>query len=193
VGRVVQGQKPQWGSPARVDLQLLPSRPQSLSCKQCVTMETLLSECTISEQRGHEISLGRRDQAFWDSHKNISSVCDKCIGQRKFYEWVKSKAVPLHAMKALGGRGIQLLLILDLGTRWGWVVSVTPRPRFTPGERTPGTHCTGGWVGPRAGMDTEARGKILCPCRGSNPDRPVVQPVVRHYTAWANPAPKISN
>jgi hypothetical protein len=54
---------------------------------------------------------------------------------------------------------------------------------FTPGERTPGTHCTGGWVGPRAGLDTEDRGKILCPCRGSNPDRPVFQPVVRHYTA----------
>jgi hypothetical protein len=34
-------------------------------------------------------------------------------------------------------------------------------------------------VGPRAGLDTEARGKILWPCcRGSNPDRPVVQPVV---------------
>jgi hypothetical protein len=67
----------------------------------------------------------------------------------------------------------------------GWVVSITPRPRFTSGETTPGTHCTGGWVGPRAGLDTEARGKILCPRRGSNPDRPVVQPVVRHYTAWA--------
>jgi hypothetical protein len=40
-------------------------------------------------------------------------------------------------------------------------------------ERTPGAHCTGGWVGLRAGLDTEARGKILCPCRGSNPDRPV--------------------
>jgi hypothetical protein len=24
-------------------------------------------------------------------------------------------------------------------------------------------HCTGGWVGPRAGLDTEARGKILLP------------------------------
>jgi hypothetical protein len=36
-------------------------------------------------------------------------------------------------------------------------------------------------VGLRAGLDTEARGKILCPCRGSNPDRPVVQSVVRHY------------
>jgi hypothetical protein len=53
------------------------------------------------------------------------------------------------------------------------VVSVTPRPRFAPRERTPGTHCTGGWVGPRAGLDTEARGKIFCPCRGSNPGRPV--------------------
>jgi hypothetical protein len=69
------------------------------------------------------------------------------------------------------------------------VVSVTPRPRFTPEERTPGTHCTGGWVGPRAGLGTGARGKILCVCEVSNPDRPVVQPVVRHYTAWANPAP----
>jgi hypothetical protein len=58
-----------------------------------------------------------------------------------------------------------------------------PGRAFTPGERTPGTHCTGGWVGLRAGLDTEARGD-----RGSNPDRPVVQPVVRHYTAWANPA-----
>jgi hypothetical protein len=69
-------------------------------------------------------------------------------------------------------------------------VSVTPRPPFTPGERTPGTHCTGGWVGPRAGLDTEVRGKIIFPRRGSNPDRPVVQPVDRHYTAWANPAPE---
>jgi hypothetical protein len=59
-----------------------------------------------------------------------------------------------------------------------WVVSVTPRPRFSPWERTPffGTHCTGGWVGPRAGLGTEAREIILCPCRGSNLDRPIVQP-----------------
>jgi hypothetical protein len=32
--------------------------------------------------------------------------------------------------------------------------------------KDPGTHCTGGWVGPRAGLDTEARGKILRPRRG---------------------------
>jgi hypothetical protein len=33
-------------------------------------------------------------------------------------------------------------------------------------------------VGPRAGLDTEARGKILFTCRRSNPDRPAVQPIV---------------
>jgi hypothetical protein len=64
-----------------------------------------------------------------------------------------------------------------------------PGRSFTPGERSPGIHCTEGWVGPRAGLDTEVTGKILCPCRESNPDRPVVQPVVRHYTALANPVP----
>jgi hypothetical protein len=53
------------------------------------------------------------------------------------------------------------------------VVSITPRPRFTPGERAPGTHCTGGWVGPRDGLHAEVRGKTLCLCRGSNPGRPV--------------------
>jgi hypothetical protein len=51
-----------------------------------------------------------------------------------------------------------------------------------PWKRTPGTHWTGGWVGLRAGLDTEARGKILFPGLGSKPDRPVVQSVVRHYT-----------
>jgi hypothetical protein len=38
-------------------------------------------------------------------------------------------------------------------------------------------------VVPRAGLDTEATGKILCLRQGSNADRPVVQTVVRHYTA----------
>jgi hypothetical protein len=48
------------------------------------------------------------------------------------------------------GRGIALLF-LDLGIRRGWMVSITPRPLY-PRER-PGTHCTGGWMGPRAGLD----------------------------------------
>jgi hypothetical protein len=38
-----------------------------------------------------------------------------------------------------------------------------------PQERTPGTYWTGGWVGPIAGPDTEARGKILLPLPGIKP------------------------
>jgi hypothetical protein len=60
------------------------------------------------------------------------------------------------------------------------VVSVTPRPRFSPEERTPGTHCTGGWVGPRAGLDTRARKKLFRLCRGSTS---LVQSVVRHCSS----------
>jgi hypothetical protein len=51
-----------------------------------------------------------------------------------------------------------------------------------PEERTTGTHWTGGCVGLNAGLDTDARGKILCLCQRSNPGHLVVQSVVRHYT-----------
>jgi hypothetical protein len=54
----------------------------------------------------------------------------------------------------------------------GWVVGVTFRRRFRPGARTPGTHCMGGWVGSRAGMNTEVRGKILSPLPGIEPRSP---------------------
>jgi hypothetical protein len=40
-----------------------------------------------------------------------------------------------------------------------------------PRGKDPSTHWTGGWVGPRAGLDAEAGRKILCLCRGSNPAR----------------------
>jgi hypothetical protein len=39
-------------------------------------------------------------------------------------------------------------------------------------ERPPGTHCTGGWVGPSAGVDAEDRGEILLPLPGIEPRSP---------------------
>jgi hypothetical protein len=61
---------------------------------------------------------------------------------------------------------------------------------FSPGERTPGTHCTGGWVGPRAGLDTEARGKILLRLPEIEPQSPGVP--VRSQTLYclSYPAPE---
>jgi hypothetical protein len=55
-----------------------------------------------------------------------------------------------------------------------------------PQERTPGTHWTGGWVGPRAGLDTEASGKTICLCRRSNPGRPICSQTLHwlRYGVW---------
>jgi hypothetical protein len=64
-------------------------------------------------------------------------------------------------------RGIALLF-LDLCARRGWVVSAMPRPLY-PQER-PGIHCTGGWVGVRAGLDVCE--KSPSPTRIRSPDRP---------------------
>jgi hypothetical protein len=48
-----------------------------------------------------------------------------------------------------------------------------------PRGKDPSTHWIENWVGPRAGLDAEARRKIICPCRGLSP---VLQSVGRHYT-----------
>jgi len=71
---------------------------------------------------------------------------------------VKVKVTPEQATKAQrGSRGIALLF-LNLGARWGGVVNATPRPLY-PWER-PGTHCIGGWVGPREGLDWCGKSRV---------------------------------
>jgi hypothetical protein len=57
--------------------------------------------------------------------------------------------------------------------------------RFTSRERTPGTHWIGGWVGPRAVLDTAVKRKIPSPRRESNPRTPIIQPLAQRYTDWA--------
>jgi hypothetical protein len=41
--------------------------------------------------------------------------------------------------------------------------------RVLPRGKDPGTHWTGGWVGPRTGLDTEVRGKSSAPARDRTP------------------------
>jgi len=66
---------------------------------------------------------------------------------------VGSYVSPFHRPRRPFGRvEVYLYSIFDLNTRRGWGVSVTPRPHLTPGK-DPGTNCTGGWVGLRAGLD----------------------------------------
>jgi hypothetical protein len=112
------------------------------------------------------------------------ALSSKCT----FSKMLKSKSSPTtHLWRRRGERIYSsysfTTSVLD-GDEW----SVLRPVRALPPEKGPRYHWTGGWVGPRAGLETEVTGKILSPLRGSNPDRLVVQPVARHYTDWANPA-----
>jgi hypothetical protein len=52
---------------------------------------------------------------------------------------------------------------------------------LSPQERAPSTHWVGGWVGLRAVLDTEVRGRILCLCWGSNPGHPECNQTLTGY------------
>ena len=62
-------------------------------------------------------------------------------------------------------------------------LNATPRTLYR--REKPGTHCTGGWVGPRAGL--YRCGKFRHPPAF---DPRTVQPVASRYTDWAIPARK---
>jgi hypothetical protein len=106
----------------------------------------------------------------------LIQVSCRLTWKEAIYIYVKGegKLVPLRSIEEhLGDRRYSSYSFLT-STLEGGEWSASRSGRFTPGERAPGTHCTGGWVGPRAGLDAEVRGKILCLCRGSNPGRPVI-------------------
>ena len=56
----------------------------------------------------------------------------------------------------------------------GWVVNTTPRPLYP--RELPHTHCTGGWVGPRAGLDE---------CVKHRPHRDLIQLVTSRHSDYS--------
>jgi hypothetical protein len=75
------------------------------------------------------------------------------------------------------------------GDEW----SASRPSRFTPRERTHGTHWIGGWVGHRVVLDAVVKRKIPSPRRESNTRTPIVQPVAQRYTdgSWCEHCTKI--
>ena len=134
----------------------------------------------------HEISI----QYFFDilvillpAHCNLLNVIyfTICAPSNNSLVKVRVKFALEQATKSQrGSRGIALLF-LYLGARWGgWS---TPGPAALPPGKRRGTHRTGGWVGPRAGLDGRRRSR---PSPGF--DHLIVQPVASRCTDWANPA-----
>jgi hypothetical protein len=93
----------------------------------------------------------------------------------------KAKAVPLHATDVVGGRGC--------------IAPTHSRPRHYMGVsgqrhalaalysrgKAPRYPLTGGWVASEPVWTQRLEEIAFRFCRGSNLDRPVVEPVARHY------------
>jgi hypothetical protein len=63
-------------------------------------------------------------------------------------------------MKTFGGVDVEIQVFLSLELV-GDERSASRPGRFTLGEKAPGTHWIGGWVGPRTGLDDERKRKFL--------------------------------
>jgi hypothetical protein len=86
-------------------------------------------------------------------------------------------------MKAYGGVDAQIHVFLTSALVGGERSASRPG-LFTLGEKAPGTHWIGGWVGFRAGLDDVEKRKFLT-LPGLELRPSVVQPVASHYTDGA--------
>jgi len=66
--------------------------------------------------------------------------------------WWKGKVVSVSAVKTYRRRRGIASLILNLSSRWRWVVSIMPLP-LSPWESITVIYQLGGWVGSTAGLD----------------------------------------
>jgi hypothetical protein len=62
--------------------------------------------------------------------------------------------VPLRSIEAhFGDRRYSFYSLLTSALEGGEWSASRPGRGLPPGKEPPGTHCIGGWVGPRAGLD----------------------------------------
>jgi hypothetical protein len=94
-----------------------------------------------------------------------NTISEKCC------PFCKSKGVPLHAMEELGEeKRYSTYTLLTSEPEGGEGPASRPGRALPPGKGPPV---------PRAGLEAEARGIILCTRQGSNLGRPALR---RHYT-----------
>jgi len=97
-------------------------------------------------------------EARWDKHSSQNGGGDPFHGDVqhlikfiRHHTWYKQNIGKGKREGVLGSRSIAPR-ILNLGTRWRWVVRYTPRTLYHR-IRAPSTYWTGGWVELRTGVD----------------------------------------
>jgi hypothetical protein len=76
---------------------------------------------------------------------------------KKLSQWLTNKAL---RREGVWGSGCIDSHFLDLGNSWRWMVSFTPRSLYSR-EKASGTHCIGGWMDPKAGLDDTEKWKFF--------------------------------
>jgi hypothetical protein len=97
--------------------------------------------------------------------------------------WLSLCLTKHHAMKTYWGSGYIAPRSLDLGTRWRWVVSFTPRPLYPQGK-SPWHTLDRKLGGPqsRSGRGGEEKNSQPTPgIKPLNPDHPARSPVLYRY------------
>jgi hypothetical protein len=84
-----------------------------------------------------------------------------------------------HVMKEYWGSGGIAPRILDLGTRWRWVVRFTPRPLY-PQRKRPGYPLDRRLGGPQSRSGCGGEEKNSQPLSGFEPS--IIQPIAQRYT-----------
>lgn len=74
------------------------------------------------------------------------------MGLSEYYIVIECKVIPLHTMRAYRGRRGIALPIIDFDTRWREACRQTSHTSCLTHGKNPGTHATGSWLVPRAGL-----------------------------------------
>jgi hypothetical protein len=125
----------------------------------------------------------------WALH-TVSQCSCRCINStnplfKTTTLYVQLKAVPLNSMEAIeGGRMHSPCSFLTLALDGGEWSASRPGRDLAPGKGPPvPTGQESGWV-PEPVWKKRLEENSSCLCRGSNPDRPVVQSVASQYTLY---------
>ena len=126
--------------------------------KKCYILHTWSAKthCVRTGRQCHHVPSGNRWAITWQV-KMTDKINRNSYRNHCHCTVTKIKSHQNRPRRPRGGEEVQIYSSFNLGSRWdGWS---TPFPvPFTSGKK-PGTHCIGGWVAPRAGLDWQGKSR----------------------------------